>query len=438
MTETQSHKRMKLSSTNNPTEGMVKTEVAAVDRMTHNPVILQNIFGFLSPAELKCAALVCRTWCHVLQLPRFWSWAAVSLNKENFRERTDSRRFRSIRRVLIGFDVSEVEWRSLFLTARCRNMRSLSLSRADLSSVSPGLLSRAAVRLERVECRHTFLSSLQISALFSEILETRPLTLRTLKLAHTSLASVPPSVLARAVVRLEEFPLLSSANLSTEQINCVLGEIEASQEVRLRKVRFHHLDLSSVPPHVFSQAVLRLEDVDLYASHLTEQQIETLLVKIGSSEQVEVRSVRVVSKEASSPLLLHVSPAVLAQALVRLETVNITNFILSPEQGKAVFKAVVSCPGLKLSRLTIVAGLYLLFAKRCEDYLAGALARLETVNILGVCFKPKVATAICQKIVVNEKLKLKSLKLWKSQDFPVSDELLKKVKERINLDFAQV
>ena len=46
--------------------------------------------------------------------------------------------------------------------------------------------------------------------------------------------------------------------------------------------------------------------------------------------------------------------------------------------------------------------------------------------------------AICQKIVANETLKLKSLKLWKSQDFPVSDELLKKVKERINLDFAHV
>ena len=84
----------------------------------------------------------------------------------------------------------------------------------------------------------------------------------------------------------------------------------------------------------------------------------------------------------------------------------------------------------------IVAGLYLLFAKRCEDYLSGALARLEKVNILGFCFSPKVAETICQNIVSSKTLKLRALKLWRPQDFPVSAELLGEVKGKIKLNFV--
>ena len=100
-------------------------------------------------------------------------------------------------------------------------------------------------------------------------------------------------------------------------------------------------------------------------------------------------------------------------------------------------KAILETPELRLRRLTLVAGLYLLFAKRCEKYLSEALVRLEKVNISGFCFKPKVADAICEKILVTEKLKLRSLKLWRTEDFPASPTLLTQVKAKIKVDFFQ-
>ena len=411
-------------------------DLSPVDLVRSNSVILTLVFSFLSPGDVKSVALVCRDWSRLVELPRFWTWARLTLSWENIEERAASVRLRNIPRVVIerGVSGSQLDW--LFLTQETVSLTSLNFRGADLSGVSAKLVSEVVLRLEQVEFHDTDLSSDQVEAIFTGILERRPLTLRTLKLSLADLSSVPPAVLATALVKLEEVRLLSSNQLSREQIVFLYNEMLTSTELRLRKLKLHNIDLSPIAPEDLSAALLRLENVDLSATKLTEPQVQALILHTAQTPELKLRSLRLFSKETSNPSLLRVSPSHLAQALVRLEKVDLTNFILIPEQGKAVFKAIVSSPSLKLRRLTLVAGLYLLFARRCEDYISEALARLETVNILGFSFKPKVANAICQKIVNSKTLKLRALKLWRSEDFPVSTELLKEVKEKVKVNFV--
>ena len=74
-----------------------------------NPVILALIFSRLPPADLKTAALVCRTWSSVLELPRFWAWASVRLGRGNFSERRRSPRLRHVGGVLTELDLTTRE-----------------------------------------------------------------------------------------------------------------------------------------------------------------------------------------------------------------------------------------------------------------------------------------------------------------------------------------
>lgn len=404
-----------------------------------NPVILARIFSSLPPADLKTAALVSRTWHAVLEIPMFWTWTTVRLSRENFTERRRSRRLRQVGGVLTELDLSARQLSCLLrpVAARQSSLTSLNFSGSDLSSISPQLLSQATVRLSRATFYDTNLTPDQVRAIFSGILETENLRLERLRITLTGLESVEPVTLSRAIVRLEEMPLLSSSNLTEEQMGAVFSELAHTPVLRLRKLRLHWLDLSSVQPGLFSLALSRLEQLDLYGSLHTEDQLRELFQQIATSKQLRPRNLRLLSGFASNPALTLIPPGVLARALVRLEKVELISFILTPLQGKTLFKAIVETQELRLRRLTVVAGLYLLFAKRCEQYLSQALVRLEKVNISGFCFKPKVADAICDKILATEKLKLRSLKLWRSEDFPASPQLLSEVKAKIKVEFFQ-
>ena len=219
------------------------------------------------------------------------------------------------------------------------SLSSLNVSGSDLSSVSPRLLSRATVRLARATFYDTNLGPDQVSALFTEILETEDLRLERLRITLTSLETVQPATLARAVVRLAEIPLGSSANLTEDQKVAVFSEIALSPVLRLRKLRLHWLDLSSVNPGLFSRALVRLEQVDLYGSLHTEDQVMELFQLIAATKELRLRNLRLLSGVTSNPALTLIPPAVLSQALVRLEKVDLSSFILTPLQGKTLFKA---------------------------------------------------------------------------------------------------
>ena len=418
-----------------------------------NPVILALIFSRLPPADLKTAALVCRTWSSVLEIPRFWAWASVRLGRENFSERRRSARLRHVGGVLTELDLTARQLRSLLrlVVSSQSGLSSLNVSGSDLSSVSPRLLSRATVRLARATFYDTNLSPDQVSALFTRIWQTErwrtaDFRLERLRISLTSLKNVHPWILCNAVVRLGKISLLSSANITEDQLAYVLEQVAQSPVLNLKKLKLDGLDFSSVDPGVFSQALVRLEQVELFGNLLTEEQWLQLFQLMATTRQLKLRSLRLaIASSVGDPYLNNalirslalIPPGVLSQALVRLEKLVIYGYMLDPPQVKALFKAIVQTPELRLRRLTAHFCMWSFVGKRMKHYISEGLVRLETVDIVGLgsCFEPKVADAICKKILATEELTLRSLKMGRSEDFPASPTLFNQVKTKIKVLF---
>ena len=402
-----------------------------------NPVILGRIFSCLAPADLKTAALVSRKWRAGVEISRFWAWANVRLGRENFSERRRSPRLCHVGGVLSELDLTTRQLRILLrlVEAGQSSLTSLNVSGSDLSSISPRLLSRATVRLSRATFYDTNLTPDQVSAIFTGILGAEDLRLERLRITLTSLKTVHPWILSRAIVKLSKIPLLSSTNITEKQLRAVFNEVARSPVLKLRKLRLHQLDLSSVHPGVFSQALVRLEQVDLTESLHTEDQVLALFQQIVATKQLRLRQLKLFRDVSLSiRALAIIPPGLLSQALVRLEKVDLTGFTLTHFQSRALLKAIVETPELRLRWLTVVAGLDLWTT---EQYLSQALVRLEKVDLAGFCFREYVADALCREILATKNLKLRSLKLYCKEHFPATPGILKKVQEKIIIKFYE-
>ena len=65
------------------------------------------------------------------------------------------------------------------------------------------------------------------------------------------------------MVRLEDVNIPYSASKEKEQLRCLFTEIAMSKECKLRNIVFESHDLYEISPEIFSQVILRLEEVDL-------------------------------------------------------------------------------------------------------------------------------------------------------------------------------
>jgi len=179
----------------------------------NSPDILEIVFSHLAPADIKSASLVSGTWNFVIETAKFWSWAQVTLTRENFSEIFPSYRFRSVSSVTLSrhdklSDGQLKELFSNFSKLPDLKLKHLKISHNDLSSIKPSVLSQVVMRLEEVCLPGTNLTQAQALALFKAISECEDLRLKHLDIWNNDLSSIQPSVLSQAVVRLETANLL--------------------------------------------------------------------------------------------------------------------------------------------------------------------------------------------------------------------------------------
>jgi len=61
--------------------------------------IVEIIFGYLSPKDIKRGVLVCRIWRDILSKRKFWNWAEIKLAYRNMKKIVRSPRFQLVGRV---------------------------------------------------------------------------------------------------------------------------------------------------------------------------------------------------------------------------------------------------------------------------------------------------------------------------------------------------
>ena len=185
-------------------------------------------------------------------------------------------------------------------------------------------------------------------------------------------SKIPQEIYSAALVKLERTNL--KYLLRGHTVEGLLSQIATSPTVRLKSLPAC-LDYSSVPPHVFAEALIKIENVSL--TDTTSPQLKSLFQKISS---VESSTLRLRSLKMSSDLR-NVPDSSLAASIIRLEKLQLSSGCrLGISQLQSVFKKIGDCPAMSLTSLTISWDDDTRFISVPTDVLVRALSRLEEIN----------------------------------------------------------
>lgn len=252
-------------------------------------------------------------------------------------------------------------------------LKSLTLDRNDFSVIpTTDLMSQALVRLEAVSLWKTRLKFYQLDRLFCEIAESESLELRSLDLSFTLISSVTASLLAKALVRLEAVVLFDT-RLDDSAVLSLLTEISVSEKLTLRSLDIRYNQLSCVPPQLLSRSLVRLEEVDLWNTLLTSHQLHSILEAIARSTQLNLSKLSLKGLDLSPA-----SSDLLSQAMVRLAQIDLTATKLSGDQVTSLLNTILTEDQTSLAVLNL-SGNNLSLVE--PSLLAGAVVKLREVSL---------------------------------------------------------
>ena len=300
------------------------------------PEILDKIFHLLSGQDLKSVVQVCRLWREVGERPGLWTWVVARATGGNMGQVLGARRMLLVRGLrLQGGQTGSGDL--LEPLRRHRGLEGLEVTGPVLSCLSSSLLTRAIAGLEEVKLSHQAVCSHQAEALFTAVpVEAK---LRKLSISLTVLSSVSPGLLARAASCLQELSLASS-QLTSQQAETIL--VAVGQNTRLKK-----LDLSDnsslrwISPSLLARAVTSLEEVRFRRLRLDIEQLAVILAAIGRDTRIKKLDLN------GSSSLEFVEPDLLARAASWLEEMNIGHVTMTKPQIRAIFTAIAGPTKLK-------------------------------------------------------------------------------------------
>ena len=283
---------------------------SAMAQVLATPELLERILSFLSPEDLlRCGLLVCRQWRAVVEVPTFWAWSLVRLDRNNFQEIFASSRFRLVSGCWLSYPLLTSQQITKLLQwvgggdesdkgdgvdggDGGGSLTYLELC-GDLSEVRAEVLSLTVTgELECLDLIPARVSPAQLSLLLARLETSQParLRLRELRLSRQSdLARLEPPGLITALLRLERLSL-AGARMTGEQVRTLLSGIAgAGAGLSLREINLDDLNLSSVSPRVLAGAVLRLEVVSLNGTNLTDHQLTVLFTELATRDRLSLR-----------------------------------------------------------------------------------------------------------------------------------------------------
>ena len=367
----------------------------------------------------------------MIEKPKFWRWARLTVDSNNHEEILQSKRVNIIPEIEISSDDADGSHipsssmlailESLFaaVVEGSSHLKSIEIiSSQDLRTLDHELLSQALIRLEECTFCETTCSPLstdQLVSLFKAIDQTSDLKLRVLNLPNEDYSQVPPEVLAAAVVKLEETDILS-VPLPPEHVRSLFTKIVESPVVNIKNLDPSLTDYSNnIPPELFADALVRIVTVERIKGNdsvVRKEQVESLLRKIATTDHLRVRNLSLCWVNLS-----HIKPVVVSEAAVRLETLA----VISPGLTGEFFQRVGDCLDPRLRELSV----------KHEDLssvepsvLVGAISRLERLTLFCCNLSASQLTAVFSQFSVSEHHRLKFIRLAHNDLSSVPPELL--------------
>ena len=175
---------------------------------------------------------------------------------------------------------------------------------------SPDLLEIVFSNLAPVDIK----SAALVSRTWNSVIETAKFwSWAQVTLTSENFSEIFPSYRFRSV---SNVTLSFHDKLSDGQLKELFSNFSKLPDLKLKHLDICHNDLSSIKPSVLSQAVVRLEEVWLFWTELTGQQVEDifhLVIKAGAEGSLRLRSLNIRQRNVSSlsPSVIHQVKAIL-------------------------------------------------------------------------------------------------------------------------------
>ena len=162
------------------------------------------------------------------------------------------------------------------------NLEVLNLPGNDLSGVNPDLFGSAISKVISANLSDTGLSGLALRNLLKKLRGNSSI-LRSLDLSHNKagLGLTRPDILAEAVTSLDCVSL--KMNTMTEaQVCSLLSVLATSSRCQLKDLNLSGIcSVCRVPPHTLATAIVKLRRAVMYATKLTQYQLQHILTTLG-------------------------------------------------------------------------------------------------------------------------------------------------------------
>ena len=148
--------------------------------------------------------------------------------------------------------------------------------------------------LEEVDFSSTSLTTEQLTGIFTQLSTLENHKLRNLWISGNNLRSVSTETLVAGISGLETVNF-SDTNLTTEQLTVIFTQLSTYEDHKLRSLKLRNNDLSSVPTETLVAGISGLEEVELYDTKLTKEQITGIYRMVADRKCSRLKKIKIVS-----------------------------------------------------------------------------------------------------------------------------------------------
>ena len=177
----------------------------------------------------------------------------------------------------------------------------LDLSFNDLSIVPTETLVAGISGLEKVNLAGTRLTTEQLIGIFRGLSVLEDHKLKTLELNSYDLSSVPTDILVAGIFGLEKM-ILAGTWLTTEQLTGIFTGLSVLEDHKLKTLILNKNNLSSVPTQMLVAVISGLEEVYLTQTELTSEQLTGIYRMVADRRCPRLREINLGGNNRSSSI----------------------------------------------------------------------------------------------------------------------------------------
>ena len=180
-------------------------------------------------------------------------------------------------------------------------LKTLDLSFNDLSIVPTETLVAGISGLEKVNLAGTRLTTEQLIGIFRGLSVLEDHKLKTLELNSYDLSSVPTDILVAGIFGLEKMNLAGTW-LTTEQLTGIFTGLSVLEDHKLKTLILNKNNLSSVPTQMLVAVISGLEEVYLTQTELTSEQLTGIYRMVADRRCPRLREINLGGNNRSSSI----------------------------------------------------------------------------------------------------------------------------------------